>query len=368
LVHKWTFDDHLFPTASERQSFSSESTYGGGTLQRFNSGCYALFRGGRYHLIQMREFNKERVADGQAPLDLALAEPPHCGFPNTDLGTRAVVIYTGGKERTGLGRPVRNEDGELVRNQYNHAELATYFMAFLAGDDYNLNVVLDADGLPPAVSATTTMPFHKPLPQAPWRDYFSYDEGNAQDQQARRAWRRQMDRFHMTYDRASLEAGEPLDVARLPLPPKPQDMDSQSYADACVAFTAAYVALVPLYRSEWGLHEGFSTAAREIAIGTEFSPFVSAKEVSRAIGNERDRFMNQLIDAEACARRTAARIEERIQLTLHERPDLRERYDKLCALQAKIDRYRAAGKPVPVQWIKNPFHRRYYRARGWLEE
>lgn len=47
---------------------------------------------------------------------------------------------------------------------------------------------------------------------------------------------------------------------------------------------------------------------------------------------------------------------------------LRERYQADCELQKKIDEYKAAGKKIPAEWIKNPFHLRYYREKNMLEE
>ena len=118
LVRKWTYDDHLCPTAAEAQSFSTASGYGGSTLQLFNSGNYAMFLMGRYALIQLRKFGQ---------LELGVSWPPTGGFPNCGTGTRAAAIYTGSK----------------------HPELAKYFLAYLASEDYNMQIVRDSDSQPP---------------------------------------------------------------------------------------------------------------------------------------------------------------------------------------------------------------------------
>lgn len=118
LVRKWTYDDHLCPTAAEVNSFTTASGYGGSTLQLFNSGNYAMFMMGRYALIQLRKFGN---------LELGVSYPPNSGFPNCAAGTRAAGIYTGSK----------------------HPELAKYFLAYLASEDYNMQIVRDADSQPP---------------------------------------------------------------------------------------------------------------------------------------------------------------------------------------------------------------------------
>lgn len=131
LVHKWTYEDRILPSAADRESFATEAGYGGATLQLFNSGNYAMFWMGRYALIQLRKFGA---------LALSVSEPPHLGFPNTSTGTRAAAIYTGSK----------------------HKDLAKYFLAFLASEDYNMHVVEDADALPPNPKFTETEEFVKP--------------------------------------------------------------------------------------------------------------------------------------------------------------------------------------------------------------
>ena len=54
LIYKWTYVDHILPTAADVQSFSSQSGYGGATFQLFNSGNFATVTSGRYALIQFR--------------------------------------------------------------------------------------------------------------------------------------------------------------------------------------------------------------------------------------------------------------------------------------------------------------------------
>ena len=65
------------------------------------------------------------------------------------------------------------------------------------------------------------------------------------------------------------------------------------------------------------------------------------------------------------AREAAERINAEIQRTIGESARLRKLYKDWVALQDKIERYRREERRVPLSWIKNPFHQRYYLAHGW---
>ena len=253
-VHKWTYQDRILPSAADRESFATESGYGGATLQLFNSGNYAMFWMGRYALIQLRKFGS---------LELAVAEPPHGGFRNTSTGTRAAAVYVGAK----------------------HRELAKYFLAFLASKDYNMQIVADADALPPNPRYTETEEFLRP--QA--------------------------------------------------------------------------------YPNEWGCHERFSQAAKTIAIGGSYSPFAVPSAVIRIERETNEGFMAGIHSAEETAELAAKRINDEIRRTLAEKPKLLPLYETLCERQKQIDQRRSEGRKVPLAWIDNPFHRRYYQAQGWAE-
>jgi multiple sugar transport system substrate-binding protein len=254
-IHKWTYEDHLLPRALDIASFATSAGYGGVTLQLFNSGNYGMFMMGRYALIQLRQFGK---------LKLAVVEPPNDGFPNTTTGTRAACVYTGGK----------------------HKDLAELFLAFLASPEYNMQVVADADALPPNPKFTETEEFKHP------KDY----------------------------------------------------------------------------PNEWGCHEPFAEAAKTIAITDSASPFVLPSVVQRLTQSYYDAYMSSgRLTAEESGRQLAQQVNAEIQRSLQEDSSLRPRYEDACALQKMIDEYRAAGKKVPLAWIKNPFHRAYYKAHGWAE-
>ena len=50
-----------------------------------------------------------------------------------------------------------------------------------------------------------------------------------------------------------------------------------------------------------------------------------------------------------------------------ESPNLRSKYEEAVAVQEKIDSYRQQGRTVPLAWIINPFHRKYYVSKGWAQ-
>jgi ABC-type glycerol-3-phosphate transport system substrate-binding protein len=125
--YDWTYRDRLLPSGADRASFTSDSGYGGGNPQLFAAGRFALLNTGRHLLITFRQFNIDRVKRGERPMRLAVAELPYAEFPNTMIQSRSAVVYAGSP------RP----------------DLAVLFQAFLASDDYNMQVVRDADSLPP---------------------------------------------------------------------------------------------------------------------------------------------------------------------------------------------------------------------------
>lgn len=133
LIRKWTFEDRLLPTGADRSSFTVESGYGGLTAQLFNNnfqadrGQIAMMWTGRYMLIEFRKYDQVRKDRGQPVIDYGVSEAPHGGFRNTNILTRAAMVYAGSK----------------------HQDLAHYFLAYLASEDYNMQVVRDGDALPP---------------------------------------------------------------------------------------------------------------------------------------------------------------------------------------------------------------------------
>ncbi len=147
LLYKWTYGSgwRLLPNSADRSAFTTDSGYGGADAQLFssddrNKGQFGMFLIGRYILIQLREINLSRAAAGKPPLEMKVVNPPSAIFPNTNIGTRAVMLYS----------------------QSRHKELATLFLAFLASKEYNDQIVKDGDALPPNPKFTKTEAFNRP--------------------------------------------------------------------------------------------------------------------------------------------------------------------------------------------------------------
>jgi len=255
LQYKWMYEDHLIPTGAEQSSFDTQSGYGGPIFQMFNNGNYAMIGSGRYALIQFRKFGN---------MNLAVTEPPHLGYPVAGIMARSSGVYAAGKNR----------------------KLAKYFLAYLASEDYNMNIVMDADSLPPNPVFTKREEFLKPKK----------------------------------------------------------------------------------YPNEWGCHEMFVRAALDIAVASSRSPFVLPTVCMRHIRFYEDQFINDRVTADDTARLVTIRVNEEIERSLLENPGLQPLYKEQVEIQKKIEIYRRAGKKVPSSWLSNPFHKKYYRDMGWIEE
>jgi multiple sugar transport system substrate-binding protein len=286
LMHKWMFVDRLLPTFADRQSFTVDAGYAGANPQLFDNnlqperGQIAMMWGGRYHLIIFRELDRVRRNAGRPPFDYGIAEPPHGGFPNTTIATRAVMVYAGGR----------------------HKDLAVYFLAYLASREYNMQIVADGDSLPPNPQFSTIEEFSRPTQ----------------------------------------------------------------------------------YPNEWGLHDAFATAARELAIGRSYSPFILHATADRIEMNNLDKHLQPTplagyTTAEQTAHRMNAEINAEMRRTIRENPALLPLYERLLVQQARIDDMKARilerqsqGQPIPddlripAELIENPFHLAYYARKGWL--
>jgi multiple sugar transport system substrate-binding protein len=262
LGYRWTYVDHILPTAAEKLADAAFG-YGGEVPQLFNNGNYAMMWNGRYLLIQLREFNKSRARHGQPPLDLTLVECPNGGFPNTMDFTRCAAVYAGG----------------------THQDLSVYFLQFLASEDYNLQIVRDADALPPN-------PIYTHSPQ---------------------------------------------------------------YLDP------------PDHPEEAEINAAFAKSIQETALGYNYSPFVLYAVAGQIDLDTVDAYMNDQLSAEAAARQEADRINGEIQLTLQQNPSLRPLYEQLTARQKQIEDLRAARKKIPLDWLSDPFYRKYYLTMGWAQ-
>lgn len=139
---QWQNEYRILPNAVDRAGFATDSGYGGADAQLFNAGNYAMLFTGRYLLISFRKFNIDRVNAGLPPMELGFSEIPYQRFANTTISTRAAAVYIGGK----------------------HQDLAVLFQAYLASEDYNMQIVRDADSLPPNPIYTQRPEYIRPDP------------------------------------------------------------------------------------------------------------------------------------------------------------------------------------------------------------
>jgi multiple sugar transport system substrate-binding protein len=140
-VYRWTFVDNIIPRPEDNEALSAQQAgYGGNQLSWFNRGNIATMHSGRYALIQFRQFNDARRQRGEKPLSLGVVQHPNGGFAVSSLGARSVVVYVGSPNK----------------------EYAKYFLAFLASQEYNMQVVADADSLPPDPAYARTEEFLRP--------------------------------------------------------------------------------------------------------------------------------------------------------------------------------------------------------------
>ncbi len=63
----------------------------------------------------------------------------------------------------------------------------------------------------------------------------------------------------------------------------------------------------------------------------------------------------------------AERINREIVRNVAQSERLKKVYDQDSLVQEKIDRYRSERRKVPLSWIRNPYHRRYYIFKGWAD-
>lgn len=77
-----------------------------------------------------------------------------------------------------------------------------------------------------------------------------------------------------------------------------------------------------------------------------------------------------------------SQINDEMQRTITENPQLKPLYDKLMARQQRIDDLKqritefetsSPGQAIPedmripLKWINNPFHQAYYKHKGWVK-
>ena len=131
LKQRWIYEDNILPTPGQQQSMQGQAGWGGAGPQSFVRGDYGLLYSGRYMVMQFRRMD--------AP-QLGVSELPHGGFPNHRTTTRATAVYAGS----------------------GHPQLARRFLAYLASERYNRQIVASGDAIPPSPKYTQTRAFLRP--------------------------------------------------------------------------------------------------------------------------------------------------------------------------------------------------------------
>lgn len=131
-MKRWTMEEHIVPSDSDRADLAVGQGYGEAFFQLFNNNQAGMLLAGRWSLIQIRamEHNPNMTA----------VELPNGGFPCTIAGAHGVVLYKGSQKK----------------------ELARYFFAYLMSEDYSLQINKDVDSLPPLKSFMDRDDFLKP--------------------------------------------------------------------------------------------------------------------------------------------------------------------------------------------------------------
>jgi multiple sugar transport system substrate-binding protein len=121
--------------------------------------------------------------------------------------------------------------------------------------------------------------------------------------------------------------------------------------------------------NEWDIHAPTHHTAMHRAVALAESPFIASGTTRRLAAQAVEKVMAtpMLATPEQAAATLQAQINHEIRVTVNESDTLRRRYEQQMKVQENIEARRAEGRPVPLAWITNPFHRRYYVEMGWAE-
>jgi len=128
LIHQWTYDVRLLPSATDMASFASDGSTAssfGPRLYQFAQGNIAIIAGGSYLTNSLRKLGNLR---------LAVLEPPNGGFPNAVFGAAMLALYAGSP----------------------NPEAAMRYLRFLASPEYSTQLIASGQGIP----ANLTMARH----------------------------------------------------------------------------------------------------------------------------------------------------------------------------------------------------------------
>jgi multiple sugar transport system substrate-binding protein len=109
---------------------------------------------------------------------------------------------------------------------------------------------------------------------------------------------------------------------------------------------------------EHGAHEKYYRAVAEYGVGDEYSPFISPFVVTRLVIKYLSGVDSEAISIERALRELTDEMNLELRRTVERDPKLQPAYAEALALQEEIDKLKAAGKPVPIEWIANPIIRK----------
>lgn len=136
----------------------------------------------------------------------------------------------------------------------------------------------------------------------------------------------------------------------------------------CPEYTQTELFLRPKgHENEWRGHAGEAEIAATLGISQSFTPYASVGMFQPIRKDALDEVMLGLSTPQKAAEKAARRSNALFGKRLEESPPLKARYLADVELQKKIEQYRAEGRKVPLEWLKNPFHKKYYVHKGWAE-
>jgi len=109
-------------------------------------------------------------------------------------------------------------------------------------------------------------------------------------------------------------------------------------------------------------HEGYRVAVTEHGVGREYSPFILPTVVEQIVRHYQEGIANEVLSVAEGMRQMTDKINLELSRTVQRDPRLAQRYRDALAKQERIDRLKAAGKPVGPEMIDNPVIRRLREA------
>lgn len=129
---KWIVEDRILPSRADLDSFNGEGDNYGGASGHLHKGYFAMILIGRWNFSTVRQM--------KGVVNYHAAPHPDGGFQNHVIGGRTMGLYKGSHKKY----------------------LAKYFFKWLASDDYQKQIVGDADADPPDLRFLDSPEYLKP--------------------------------------------------------------------------------------------------------------------------------------------------------------------------------------------------------------